>query len=181
MYEVEMKFPLADPARLRAALAELGATAEEPLEQRDVYFAHPARDFGETDEAFRVRVVGEQNVVTYKGPVVGDRTKTRREIEIPFADGRADEFEAMLSLLGFREVRAVRKRRTPYHFTWEARPAECVVDEVDGLGTFAEVEATADEATREAVQDALLRLAERLGLEGQERRSYLVMLLETDD
>lgn len=178
MYEVEVKFRLEDVGRLRADLAELGAEEHAPLKQRDVYFNHPVRDFGETDEAFRVRISGNENVVTYKGPRVGDRTKTRREIEIPFAAGRSADCEEMLRTLGFRETLAVRKRRTPFHLEWEGRSVECVHDAVDGLGDFAEIEALADDNDRVEVQESVLRLAERLGLAGQEMRSYLVMLMQ---
>jgi adenylate cyclase, class 2 len=180
VYEVELKFPLPDPADTLAALGGLGATPAEPLVQRDVYFAHPSRDFAATNEALRVRSSGDANVVTYKGPLVDDRTKARREIEIPFANGRAAELEELLAALGFREVRAVEKRRTPLHLVWQGLDVEATLDEVAGLGTFVEIEATANDETLPAVRDAILALAARLGLREPERRSYLEMLLERD-
>ena len=53
-YEVELKFPLASPSEMLSRLASLGAVAASPIEQVDRYFNHPARDFGDTDEAFRI-------------------------------------------------------------------------------------------------------------------------------
>ena len=51
MYEVELKFPLADLKPVLARLLECGAVPHEAVEQSDVYFRHPQRDFGQTDEA----------------------------------------------------------------------------------------------------------------------------------
>jgi adenylate cyclase, class 2 len=181
-YEVELKFPLDDPERIRSELDALGARAGEAIEQIDRYFNHPSRDFGRTDEAFRIRQTGGTNRVTYKGPKLDARAKTRREIEIAFGESPedAERFAEMLRLLGFREVRTVRKRRVPYDLTWEGRSVEVSLDEVDELGTFAEIETQAGEGSRDAARDAILRLAERLNLADSERRSYLELVLELD-
>jgi adenylate cyclase class 2 len=181
-YEVELKFPLVDPQRVRAELDALGAEPGDALVQVDRYFNHPSRDFGETDEAFRIRQIGDENRVTYKGPKVDSRTKTRREIEIVFGESPADaeRFAEMMRLLGFREVRTVRKRRLPFELTWEDREVEVSLDEVDELGTFFEIETLADDDSRDAARDAILRLAERLNLADSERKSYLCLLLEVD-
>ena len=181
-YEVELKFPLEEPDQLTTQLSQLQAEAGPPLRQRDLYFAHPKRDFAATDEALRLRSVGERNVLTYKGPIVDDQTKTRREIEIPFADGTnaAEAVRNLLNVLGFREVRTVAKTRIPYGIRWEDRRVELVLDDVEGLGTFVEIELLADEEGRDAARDSILRLAAHLGLDNSERRSYLCLLLERD-
>jgi adenylate cyclase class 2 len=178
-YEVELKFPLADPGDVLARLADLGAVAAPPVEQVDRYFNHPARDFGVTDEAFRIRSVGETNCVTYKGPRLDASTKTRREIEVPFANGpdAAGQMAAICLSLGFRFVRDVRKTRTPLSLDWHQRVYEVAFDEVPPLGTFLEIELLADDAGREAAREAILALARELGLTNPERRSYLELLL----
>ena len=43
----------------------------------------PCRDFAQTDEALRIRTVGDTSFVTYKGPKLDATTKTRRELELP--------------------------------------------------------------------------------------------------
>ena len=92
MYEVELKFRLADEVAIITQLAALGAVAGEQVEQCDLYLNHPQRDFAQTDEALRIRRDGSQNVSTYKGPRVDSQTKTRREIEISLlACARAGE------------------------------------------------------------------------------------------
>src|SRR5207253_9991521 len=64
------------------------------LDEADHYFNAPDRDFGKTDEAFRLRRVGEQNRITYKGAKQGGPAKTRTEIEIGLEPGKhaAEQF-----------------------------------------------------------------------------------------
>jgi len=183
MYEVELKFSVPDHAPIIAALAARGANPGTPVAQCDAYFNHPQRDFAQTDEAFRIRTVdGRRVAVTYKGPVVDTATKTRREIELEFAEG--DETEArlneMLRLLSFRPARHVQKLRTPYHLVIDGRDFEVALDAVDDLGSFVEIETLASEADREGARDAICALAEAFGLSHPERRSYLRLLVEQD-
>ena len=131
--EVELKFPIANSSELhsvRERIMALGANPSDAVMQRDVYFAHPARDFAQTDEAFRLRCVGEQNALTYKGPLLDGVTKTRREIEVSVASGlaAAEQIVELLTLLGFRSVREVLKRRTPFHLAWQDRDWELALD-----------------------------------------------------
>ncbi len=179
--EVESKYRVADLDALAARLAALGAEPGPAIDQVDRYLAHPARDFRRTGEAFRIRRVGPSNRVTYKGPRRWGPTKTREEIEIPFAEG-AESLEALgrlLDVLGFPPVAEIRKHRRPFRLVWEGRASEVVLDEVAGLGTFAEVEVIAgSEADVDGSQAAVLSLARRLGLEEVEARSYLRMHLE---
>jgi adenylate cyclase class 2 len=179
-YEVELKFPLAESDSVCRRLSQMGAVPAAPLAQRDLYFSHPQRQFEQTDEALRIRCVGNQSWITYKGPVVDSRTKSRRELEIEFEEGAADKLATVLEILGFRQVRSVCKLRTPYHLQWEGRSCEAALDDVEGLGTFLEIETLAEEAERDNARDTILTLARHLGLEGAERRSYLSMLLEKD-
>ena len=179
-YEVELKFPLVDREKMLSALKAANATPGDELSQCDRYFAHPARDFGQTHEAFRIRQFGEKTCLTYKGPLLDTATKTRREVELSLADGpkTAEDMMQMLGLLGFREVRAVHKTRTPYHLVWNDREMEVTLDHIEELGWFLEIETLADEEDRIAAQEAILSLAKHWQLENPERRSYLTMLLE---
>lgn len=179
-YEIELKFRVDDPDRIRTEIVRLGGRAAEPVPQTDRYFNHPARDFAQSSEALRVRSLGAHCVVTYKGPVLDREVKTRREIELPIGHDAADgdEFAEMLTLLGFRPVRTVAKVREPFHLEWDGAPMELAVDNVDELGTFVEIETLADDATRDVRRAAVLSLAAKLGLNQPERRSYLKMLLE---
>ena len=182
MLEVELKFPLGDPAGFRRRLGELVAEEAVAVLQSDAYFNHPVRDFAETDEALRIRTVGDSSVVTFKGPKQGDPSlkqgaKTRLELELPLVDATADGWRELLVRLGFREVATVQKRRTPYRLKRDGRCFELSIDEVDGLGVFAEVETLAEAEGRDAAELAVVNLASALGLTQPEPRSYLEMVL----
>ena len=182
LYEVEQKFPLADLASVREQLRSLGATFGAPVDQADIYFAHPARDFACTDEALRLRQIGELNFITYKGPKIDAKTKTRREIELPIAPGAAagEQFSDLFLTLGFSRVLTVRKRREPGHLDWEGQSVHVALDAIEGLGTYLELEIGADDSTLTAARSALLTLSKRLALGASERRSYLELLLQSN-
>lgn len=177
--EVELKFRVDDPSRVREAVRGLGGRARETVRQVDTYFAHPVRDFAKTDEALRVRVVGETGCVTYKGPLLDAVTKSREETELWFSGGACDaeRFAGVLERLGFTRVREVVKRREPWSLQWQGRDIEVALDEVEGLGTFVEIETGASRESFDAAKAALLALAEHLELRDSERRSYLALLL----
>lgn len=176
MLEVELKFRVADLAELRDRLERLGARPAGTESQRDAYFNHPGRDFAETDEALRIRMVGGAATVTYKGPVLGTAAKSREELECGVAD--LDAFSQVLIRLGFRPTLTVEKERRQFALEWDGRAATVCLDSVTGIGEFCELELLAGPDEREAAERALWSLAERLGLTEMERRSYLEMLLE---
>jgi len=178
-YEVEQKFPVEDLAAIEAQLIAWGARLGSPLEQRDRYWAHPCRDFAQTDEALRIRQIGARCLVTYKGPKIDATTKTRREIELPLADsprGVAQWIE-LLEALGFQSVAEVRKLRRPGQLTWQDAEIEIALDRVDHVGTFVEFELITDTEGLDAAASRIISLAAALGLAGAERRSYLELLL----
>jgi len=178
--EVELKFRLPEGKTIASLVAEIGGRAGETVRQIDVYYQHPARDFHATDEAFRIRAVGERNSLTYKGPLLDRVSKTRKEIEIDFAEGDSARrsMEEMLTSLGFVPRPAVVKDRTEYEGRVDSLDLHLCHDRVEGLGEFVELETLADESRWTVARDALIALAARLGLGESERRSYLVMLLE---
>lgn len=187
MYEVELKFPLVDGAAVEATLGRLAADFRPAIEQADVYFSHPSRDFAQTDEALRLRREGEAVAITWKGPRIGQGAKTRREIELPLAatpsaaSGPAtlEAWSDLLTALGFRRVWEVVKRRRPARLLWEGRAVEVAIDRVAGLGDFLELEIVTNAAEIPQAHACLESLAAKIGCGQPERRSYLEMLLST--
>src|SRR5271165_3390777 len=180
-FEIEVKYRAVDHDRLVERLVQMGAVTGEAVDHEDTYLSHPARDFAQTGEAFRIRRLGQGNRITYKGPRWSGPTKTREEIEIPVASG-PDEFRRLLALLqnlGFRPVATVRKRRESFHIRLQEHELEIALDTAEGLGPFAEIEAFATgEAELPTAQQAVLALAGTLGLTEVEPRSYLRLVLE---
>jgi adenylate cyclase class 2 len=184
--EVEQKFRLEHPGQIEQIEQILGKrqiAISAPELQVDTYFAHPARDFARTDEALRVRRIGQQNFVTYKGPKLDAVTKTRREIELPIAPSEegAAQFGELLSALGFRRVAEVRKNRRHATLPVEAGLIEAAFDDVAEVGSFVELEAVVDEPQVPWAKQQLAQWAAALGLAVNERRSYLELLLEARD
>lgn len=170
MLEIEVKARVRDAAKLEAELLRRGARDFGVTQQKDVYYAHPARDFVKTDEALRIRISNDLQIITYKGPKVDTTTKSREEIEVSVAS--ADAAAKIFEKLGFRSVATVRKRRR----TFELKGIEVCLDSVEGLGDFVEFE-----LENEDLDDGKARIAalmDELRIEGSERRSYLELLLE---
>ena len=78
MLEVEAKFRLMDPKPVEARLRTWGAKLVADHVEADHYLNAPDRDFARTDEAFRLRRIGERNLLTYKGPRHDAISKTPR-------------------------------------------------------------------------------------------------------
>ncbi len=95
MFEVEQKFRISSPKTFLASVSALEISWRKKVVEVDTYFQHPSRNFIQTDEALRVRrhltFSGERTpqcaetewLVTYKGPRLDRKTKTRKELELP--------------------------------------------------------------------------------------------------
>ena len=177
--EVELKHRVVDLAAFERRLSESGVSIGPPIVQADQYFAHPARDYAQTDEALRIRTVGSASFVTYKGPKLDATTKTRRELELPLAADDADgsQFAELLAALGFQPVATVRKTRREFRITHAGREVHGALDAVDDVGTFVELELSADDASLDAARRVITALADQLDVGPSERRSYLELLL----
>ncbi len=167
--EVEAKFPLKEPEKLKKVLLKRGSFLKKKVEE-DVYFNSPSRDFRKSDEALRVRRDEEGVTITYKGPKLDEETKTREEIKI-----KVDSFERAVKLferLGFKPVRSVKKVRELY----DVDGVLVCVDHVFDLGDFVEFEVESDDI--EKAKEKIFKLARELGFKREDslRESYLEML-----
>jgi len=184
MYEVELKVRAEhDPVRQR--LDTVGAEHVETVEQEDVYYDAPDRNFAETDEALRIRTETTPETadtrLTYKGPLVEQESKTRAEAETSVAD--PEELRAILSGLGYDPAATVRKDRERYSF----EGCTVTLDTVAGLGEFVEVEtetggeADGEESVEAARERAVARMRDlNLDPDDQIRTSYLGLLLAAE-
>lgn len=172
MLEVEAKFAVKDPGGIRAGLDQMEVRMERRQQERDVYYNAPDRDFGETDEALRVRYDDAGVTVTYKGPKIRvGSAKAREEFNLAVADG--ETLEEILSRLGFRRTATVLKVREFY----EMGGVTVTLDDIEGLGLFIEIEILTEE-NREDAADRIGAIAKELGVDGPPiYTSYLEMLL----
>lgn len=180
-FEVEQKFHVDDATVLQERLAAIGAIEREEQNHVDTYFNHPSRDFAETREAFRIRRVNGVPMVTYKGKKLPGPIKARLELEWRLDPGDSDgtKMEQLLGHLSFRRVASVAKRRRCFQLAEPLADMAVVIDDVDGLGCFAEIELVIEDSKNvESARVRIAELAERLLLERPEPRSYLSMSLE---
>ncbi|MBN2041696.1 MAG: class IV adenylate cyclase [Spirochaetes bacterium] len=170
MLEIEIKAYCDDTVTIVEKILSLGGNPQAELHERDIYFMHPLRDFSVTDEAFRIRIQNDKNLVTYKGPKLGERTKTRIEYETEFND-----FDSMFNIiksLGFQIAEETVKKRTVF----KINDIEVCVDFVPDVGNFIELEKKGTD--RKEAEKELFELAGKLGLTRFERKSYLELKLE---
>lgn len=173
--EVEAKAYCEDLLEFERKIRDFGAEFSNEVEQVDTYFNHPARDFAQTDEALRIRMVGQKATFTYKGPKIDNLTKTREEIKVELED--EEVLKEILLKLGFVEVGTVRKVRRKYMFN----DLKICLDEVDGLGSFVELEVEVpgdDQYKIDRIRSEILKKLNEWGLAKIERKSYLELLLE---
>ena len=168
--ELKVKIPTLDP--VREQLTRKNARSSGKVHEHDIYYNAPHRDFGQTDEAVRVRYTDTHAVVTYKGPKIKKFGLKARE-ELNFAVESGDTFETMLDRLGFTKTLEVNKWRE----TYTLGTASVSLDTVDGLGTFAEIEVITENETDNPTTQ-IEKIAKEIGVIGKPiLESYLEMLL----
>lgn len=166
MLEVEIKARI-KIKEIKEILDELGAKFIKEEEQRDLYFSHPSRDFGKTDEALRVREIKNDYFLTYKGRKFDPQTKTREEIEVKTEKGILE----LLKRLNFSVKGRVEKKRALY----KCDDLKICLDKVKGLGEFLEIEG---DSLKD--KEKMFKLLKKLNIEREKliRKSYLELLFE---
>ena len=198
-FEVEQKFQFEsekeflDFSRSSVAILQKQYCGTElgVVEETDVYYNHPSRDFVQTDEALRIRyrvVEGKSQLrITYKGPKLDSLTKTRKELELPLAvDSEQDcselkrKWDLLLQALGFIPVGSVHKIRRKIGFVWDGASVELSLDQLPAInGFFAEVELIAQtESDLDDARAKLFQIADSLKLVNIVKKSYLNLTLD---
>ena len=181
MIEVEVKAKIDSFDEMRKRLDEINAIKTKTEHQEDRYFNSPVNDFAQTDEALRIRETKSDEkhnlFITYKGPKIDAKSKTRKEVEMKIED--ADKCSAIFESLGFEEVRTVIKEREYYKY----ENYEISLDNVHGLDPYMEIEISLeDDSDYSKAQESIFELFEKLGItDGFERTSYLELLEELDN
>jgi adenylate cyclase class 2 len=167
MLEIEIKARVESLEAIEEKILKRGGLFRKEATQEDLYFNHPGRDFAETDEALRLRRVEGRFYLTYKGAKIDNLTKTREELNLPVGD--SDLAAEILTELGFTKVLRVKKRRRYFRLN----EFDVMLDNVDGLGNFIEVEKKGNYRPEE-----LVGFLKGLGINESETRSYLELLIE---
>ena len=190
MIEVELKLPIYKRSATEAALVREGFTPGDLVREYDLYFTGAAKNFIKSDEALRIRTSENlhkrtsKSFLTYKGRKLDQVSMTRKELETGIEDaGTAAE---ILTALGYENQYPVSKLRQYYH----RDDVTACVDQVEGLGSFLELELLVPETgsasnsgrkpiSREEALSHLTQILTRLGYSMEETtcRSYLSMIM----
>lgn len=176
MREIEAKAVLRDKEGVMRKLADMGCVLSEPGRQEDaIYFPpgmHPPTPVG--TNVLRLRKENGKTLFTFKRSVGERLDKLEAETEV-------HDYEAMeriITYLGYDTVIRVNKVRTKVH----AGEIEVCMDEVEGLGTFIEVELMiADDGDGARAEERLDAFLDSLGISEDDRvftRGYDVLLYE---
>ena len=157
-------------------------TFKKTVEQTDIYFNHPNRDFEETGEAFRIREENEENglskkyILTYKGPLISSESKSRPEVQTEIKRDQKESIYSMMDLLGFEEeVRVIKKRRI-----YQGMEIKATVDKIKEIGEFVEMEKICDPSDYKKTEGFLKDLLQSFGAKDFYRKSYLELIAEEE-
>lgn len=176
MKEVEVKARIADKEAIIKKLESLGCKFSEPITQHDQIYVTLDVDFPDVKTgqgAARIRRQfgdkGDKILLTLKQVQKNQLDKIEHEVEI----SDAKEMDAILRIIGYRLVSEVKKvrRKTKY------QGDEICVDEVEGLGSFMEMERLAEEGDSDQIQAELFSFLKTLGIKDSDRvfDSYDIM------
>lgn len=181
-FEVEIKLRLNDFLRKRFESFFNKYSLLPIKEERlvDVYFNHPYRNFSESDEVLRVRKTLDYVLLTYKGPRVKGRSKTREELEVRISD--FDTIILILRRIGFDELIRIEKIRKTYVFN----KFKICIDKVVNLGLFAEIEVACNNKDEiKNIENEIYRFLKTEISDDVEKyiepKTYLELILERDE
>jgi adenylate cyclase class 2 len=178
--EIEIKARIDDKDAMMQKLVELGCVFSEPKTQDDMVWVEKV---GSMDEWFsnsvfmRIRVQnGDKVILTAKIPknIAGEGNLVKREHEVVVDS--AEEARNILGMLGLKEgVRTIKMRRTADYNGYEI-----CLDDVEGLGTFIEVEKIGADEDADQILAEMDKFLVTLGvpIENKVTKGYDILMLE---
>jgi len=187
-YEVEIKLSVSDKEVMKQKIIQAGGVPLNTDLQIDIYYDHPCRSFSETDESIRIRrraLTKDTSTketehapveLTYKGPKVDKKTKTRIEYTVGLEEENYEIINKILISTGFRFVATITKIREFFDISG----ITASLDDVTDVGLFIELELIADGDDRmKEARERILKLVKTLGFDEKDtiRESYLELYL----
>jgi adenylate cyclase class 2 len=194
-YEIEFKFEISKS--LWEQLIKIFSESSIPYvsEEIDTYYENKGDNkLAPEDKALRIRksksISAKQNEekteLTFKGPKVSEKSKTRHEINLKI--GNMKNFDLLLQQLGFNPVMIVKKVRTVVKFLLPKSDINLNLshDVVENLGSFIEIETFTESFNQisdieEKIMSYWNSLLDSLGIKEEKprnsiRESYLELL-----
>ena len=179
MKEIEVKAKLKNKDQVIKKLTELGCVFEDTITQDDVVYAKNTGSleiFRANDVFLRIRVKnGSKNIFTLKKRMKNDLDALEYETGI---DSK-EEMEQALFLMGYQKIVQVIKTRMITHYNG----CEICIDEVEGLGSFIEMEKLSEDGDSEKIQDELFAFFMTLGIAEEDRATvgYDILILQSKE
>jgi adenylate cyclase class 2 len=130
--EIEIKFKIDKPQRVRNLLKEKGGLFIGKAFERTIRFDTPNKDLEKAGKFLRIKT-GFANTITLKERVANSNYKERREMETTVGDPK--EMIMILKKLGFTKTLIMEK----YREKWEINKTEVVIDKLP-MGNYIEIE-----------------------------------------
>jgi adenylate cyclase class 2 len=158
--ETEVKIRLSDTPAAQRRLSEAGFAIFVPRRfESNTLFDTPDLKLRRAQMLLRLRQVGDQSIVTWKGPTVPGPHKVRPELETAVAS--LETLAQILGALGYEPTFRYEKYRTEYQKPQATSEGVVTLDETP-IGDFFELEGTSDWIDQTA------------GLLGFERGAYVL-------
>lgn len=176
MKEIEIKAKLKNKEVIIERLQKLGCIFEEQITQNDTVYVKnlgSVEVYNANDVFLRIRVKNKSKIIfTLKKRLKNDLDALEHETVI---DSK-EEMEKALFLMGYQEAIKINKTRIITHFNG----CEICIDEVEGLGSFIEMEKLVEEADSEKIQDELFNFFISIGIESEDRvfSGYDILILK---
>lgn len=182
MREIEVKARVENKDALLKKLEDLSCALGETKVQNDVVYV---QEYGSMEQFLSnelfLRIRESNNKILFTVKYHKDRTQNGNALDMPLEHevevSSRSELESMLVLLGFFPALNITKRRQTGHY----KDWEICIDEVEGLGSFIEVEQLthADEDIQ-PVTDAISSFLSTLGISPKDigAKRYDIALLE---
>lgn len=180
--EIEIKLPLKNPEQVIQFLNEHAKLLSKDVFQKDTYFNSVHRNFLKFQYPFewlRIRETTKSSSLNYKHFYPENVEKTDYCDEFETEIENPESMRKILNSLDVKEIIIVEKKRTTYLY----EQVEIMIDEVNNLGVYIELETTTPFDNPQAAKQYLFSILEKIQAEvGEEELiGYPYMLLHKKD
>lgn len=178
--EIEIKARVDDAPALKHKFEDIGVAFSEPYTQDDTVYVEKmgALDVFLANKVFvRIRIQdGSKVTLTAKKSksLAGDESLIKREHETEVDS--AEEMREILQMMGYIEAVRVKKTRQKGKY----KEYEICLDEIEGLGSFVELERIASEGEASQIQKEMIDFLLSLGIPADNKvsKGYDILMLE---
>ncbi len=179
--EIEVKARITDREAVREKLAALGCAFSNPITQDDTVYTVKVgtlEEFLSNDIFLRIRIQNDGRVILTAKKPVKKGAENLVKIEHEIIVSVAEEGQAILEMMGYQQAVRVKKTRQTAHFN----DYEICLDDIEGLGSFIELEQMWESAEADGIQEKMFAFLMSLGIspEQQVKKGYDILMIERD-